>query len=621
VAFPNSDPIFFAVSNPDADDAAVVYVGKQTTLALTLANNTGSDIPLQKSADDPSMLALFFPRFYSAEEVSLSTIEAVDWKIDRTTRGATLIYEGAAGVWPNGSILHFGITNLTTNSQPATGFFQLNSSNLGPSVDSSLTTNISLNDAPVEGNAELPKALAVSLDNQGSVYVSDRLDPLPNTLFLNLKNIGSESIYTGPDSGVGSPQIFISFIYGSTPGALATGGDPSDPQQDPAGSAWRIKATLAAGSQWRVLTPSYSDEMQNPVWTLKPTDTNFKIIGTGADANVLFSFDEIQSFTAPGHTQMIVQCTGFKRTETQRYDDHTYVIDIAKQLAPLTRGLLNFSGSNPLFTVYSPTTTSQVDLQWVMFGVPSVLLISNIPNFAPRTVTYPHFKPLAKDKLPITVPGVTQSALILFTLQALDGQGNYLNSLQFAAYIQADMFYDTRDLQVYPAILVGKVLWMAHNLNYAPDSKLYNNDPNNEAKYGRLYSWDQAAKSPQGWRLPTLAEWKAFIELHGDANAAYTSLMAGGKSGFNAELGGEWGPEAGFDDLDKKGYYWTSTFAAQAPGAEPETGGDFAVDAAENSAVSSYYYVQFSKASNSVSSGAVFRGDTMISVRYVRDLL
>jgi uncharacterized protein (TIGR02145 family) len=93
--------------------------------------------------------------------------------------------------------------------------------------------------------------------------------------------------------------------------------------------------------------------------------------------------------------------------------------------------------------------------------------------------------------------------------------------------------------------------WMTENLNVNTDgSYCYEDAELNCGRYGRLYTWDSAQRGCQslgdGWRLPTNDEWRQLAKHHGglreesddSGRAAYTTLMTGGSSGFNAVLGG-----------------------------------------------------------------------------------
>src|SRR5262245_52605390 len=92
--------------------------------------------------------------------------------------------------------------------------------------------------------------------------------------------------------------------------------------------------------------------------------------------------------------------------------------------------------------------------------------------------------------------------------------------------------------------------WTTENLNVATDqSYCYDNAEQNCRRYGRLYTWESAGQAchslGDGWRLPTNDEWQQMAKHYGgvrddaadSGKAAYTALMAGGTSGFNAVMG------------------------------------------------------------------------------------
>ena len=115
--------------------------------------------------------------------------------------------------------------------------------------------------------------------------------------------------------------------------------------------------------------------------------------------------------------------------------------------------------------------------------------------------------------------------------------------------------------------------WMTENLNLAIDpSYCYDDLPLNCRWYGRLYTWESAqracAAAGSGWRLPADDEWRRMVKQYGGASndsedrgkGAYAALMRGGKSGFNAVLGGGREPDGKkYARIDAHGFYWTAT--------------------------------------------------------------
>ena len=170
---------------------------------------------------------------------------------------------------------------------------------------------------------------------------------------------------------------------------------------------------------------------------------------------------------------------------------------------------------------------------------------------------------------------------------------------------------DSRDGQTYRTVKIGGQVWMAENLNFVMDNSwCFENDPANCAKYGRLYTWAAAMDSvgewstngkgcgydmtcsvaswssttlvrgicPEGWHLPSKAEWEALIVAVDGSITEYTSSNTAGTklksaTGWDAHRGITNEDAFGFSALPAgyrgnyggyslKGYYadfWSST--------------------------------------------------------------
>jgi len=112
-------------------------------------------------------------------------------------------------------------------------------------------------------------------------------------------------------------------------------------------------------------------------------------------------------------------------------------------------------------------------------------------------------------------------------------------------------------------VKIGRLWWMAENLNYeVEDSCCYNDSAEYCAKYGRLYMWSAAMDSlgqwsetskgcgnglmcditppvrgicPEGWYLPSSTEWYSLFEAIGGKNTAgkYLKSTSGWIDGGN----------------------------------------------------------------------------------------
>lgn len=98
---------------------------------------------------------------------------------------------------------------------------------------------------------------------------------------------------------------------------------------------------------------------------------------------------------------------------------------------------------------------------------------------------------------------------------------------------ESGTFTDARDNTTYSWVKIGGQTWMAENLAYKSSSNCvaYNNNENNVGIYGYLYSWEEAQTvAPDGWHLPSQAEWQTLIDNLGGTSQAYNKLLESGTS-------------------------------------------------------------------------------------------
>lgn len=143
----------------------------------------------------------------------------------------------------------------------------------------------------------------------------------------------------------------------------------------------------------------------------------------------------------------------------------------------------------------------------------------------------------------------------------------------------------------YETVAIGNQLWTASNMkatHYAdgvliPYNCFPDGDPALEAPFGRLYTWNAATRSatvegaqgicPNGWHVPTDAEWMTLIEAAGGDTVAGSHLkststlwqlpnVADNSTGFSALPAGNCyscGTGGSCDFLSTHAEFWTST--------------------------------------------------------------
>ncbi len=135
-------------------------------------------------------------------------------------------------------------------------------------------------------------------------------------------------------------------------------------------------------------------------------------------------------------------------------------------------------------------------------------------------------------------------------------------------------FIDTRDSETYHAKLFHGQCWMKENLRFNSDSSEadipFENNPANLSVNGRFYPWEVAMNfkgesssipsgvqgvCPEGWHLPSIAEWESLFGQYSNENMAYQGLIEGGSSeiGFNL-----YGYYSGSSWILGSGLYWTT---------------------------------------------------------------
>lgn len=125
---------------------------------------------------------------------------------------------------------------------------------------------------------------------------------------------------------------------------------------------------------------------------------------------------------------------------------------------------------------------------------------------------------------------------------------------------------------------IGSQTWMAENLRVTMDSAgnpvdavAYDFDPELAARYGRLYTFDQAIQAcPPGWHLPTMQEWQELFDHLGGMEVAGGKMKtvdgweppnvgASNSSGFSARPAGGAGNANQFDGLGFAAHFWSAS--------------------------------------------------------------
>ena len=189
---------------------------------------------------------------------------------------------------------------------------------------------------------------------------------------------------------------------------------------------------------------------------------------------------------------------------------------------------------------------------------------------------------------------------------SIETQNNSSSSL---SCVYGEALFDDRDSTTYKTVVVGSQIWMAENLNFehsigesaAQKSRCLYNDSSYCDKYGQLYPWTVAIDSalldtiynikcghkdwkncsipakwkgicPNGWHLPTKAEWQQLVKDVGGQDVAAkvlkSSLLWDGVDAvcFAALPAGRYASYEFYGEGDHA-YFWMADFKEQTNGA------------------------------------------------------
>lgn len=190
--------------------------------------------------------------------------------------------------------------------------------------------------------------------------------------------------------------------------------------------------------------------------------------------------------------------------------------------------------------------------------------------FASDRTLYPAYseKPLTyADKLRILDgPGNGSCDIYWVSAEVIDGLRPSSSPGRTMSEVSQDTLTDI-DGNAYRTVKIGDRVWMAENLRVTRDrggnpipSYCYDDQKTNCEKSGRLYTWDVALKAaPDGWHLPTDAEWQELVDDLGGRQIAGTKLLVGGSSGFGAILAGGADFRGNYLYVDEYALFWSST--------------------------------------------------------------
>ena len=162
-----------------------------------------------------------------------------------------------------------------------------------------------------------------------------------------------------------------------------------------------------------------------------------------------------------------------------------------------------------------------------------------------------------------TTPSTTSTPDVFLPTVVIGTQQWMEKNLDVMTYRDGTVIPEVTGVAAWAALTTGAWCW-------------YSNSAANGAIYGKLYNWyavnDPRGLAPQGWHIPTDAEWITLGTLLGGDAVAGGKMKSTGttrwttpntsatnQSGFSGLPGGQHIPDGRFFSLGEYGYWWSAT--------------------------------------------------------------
>ncbi len=169
----------------------------------------------------------------------------------------------------------------------------------------------------------------------------------------------------------------------------------------------------------------------------------------------------------------------------------------------------------------------------------------------------------------------TQPGTYVVTLEVIDSGGltdeTWITVTVTDGTNPTDLIIDKAKDIFYGTVKIGDQWWTSENMNHGSGRNCYARQSSNCNIYGGLYSWTSAmvgattekAKGicPDGWHIPTTAEWQELVDYLG-VDQARSRLEVGGDTDFMMKYAGQRDTYNHYDHLGFLANYWTSTKSA-----------------------------------------------------------